>query len=66
MFVVKLPLTTTGLAADVEPPLLYPDLVTVSTTRRVEPTSPATGVYVELVAPLMFEQLLPELSHRRH
>ena len=56
-----------GLTAlEVEPPLLYPDFDTVSTTRRVEPTSPATGEYVLLVAPEMSAQLAPELSHNRH
>jgi hypothetical protein len=63
---VKLPLITAGLALDVDVPSTYPGAETVSTTRSVEPTSAATGVYVFDVAPAMFEQEFPELSHSRH
>jgi hypothetical protein len=58
--------TTAGLALEVELPLLWPAFDTVSTTRKVEPISPATGVYVLDVAPLIAEQFAPPASHRCH
>jgi len=62
----SVPFTTGGDAADVEPPLTYPDFVTVSTTRRVFPTSAATGLYVVRIAPEMTTQLPPLELHRFH
>jgi hypothetical protein len=38
----------------------------VTTTRRVEPASPARTAYVVPVAPAMSEQLPPPASQRRH
>jgi hypothetical protein len=56
---------TTPVAADVaeEEPALF-DAVT--STRTVEPTSPAVNVYVVPVAPAMSEQFPPPALQRRH
>ena len=59
-------LITAELATEVAPPSLYPALVTVWTTRRVEPTSPLPGVYELPVAPEMFVQLEPLASQSCH
>jgi hypothetical protein len=48
-------------AADVEPPSLEP----VTTDRTVSPTSAATNVYVDDVAPLIFEHDNSD-EHRCH
>jgi len=63
--VEKMPLTTAD-AADSMTLSLYPDYVEVSMTRRVEPTSPESGVYMLVVAPLIGAQLAPVLSHFSH
>jgi hypothetical protein len=56
---------TTAVCAD--DALLEPaEFVPVTATRSVEPTSAATAVYDCDVAPLMFVQLLPLVSQRRH
>src|SRR5437588_255672 len=58
--------TTAGVAADVAG-LLGPEaLLAVSSTRMAWPTSPGTGTYVWLVAPLIALQLPPEPSHCSH
>ena len=57
VFITNVPFTTAADAADVDPPLTYDAFVTVSTTRRNFPTSPATGVYALFVAPEIFAQL---------
>ena len=56
---------TTAVGADVaeaDPA----ELLAVTSTRIVEPTSALTTPYVLLVAPAMSTQLPPPLSHRRH
>ena len=45
---------------------LPPAFVPVTTTRSVPPTSPATCVYVEAVAPAMSAQAAPAALQRRH
>jgi hypothetical protein len=42
------------------------EFVAVTRTRTVEPTSPATSVYVAPVAPAMSTQPAPPVSQRRH
>jgi hypothetical protein len=55
---------TTAVACDVADDESAFDAVT--TTRRVEPTSPELTAYAAVVAPRMFVQLLPPASQRRH
>ena len=55
----------TSLAADVAD-ALPSELTAVTTTRTVWPTSPATSVYVLLVAAVMSPQPVPSLAHRCH
>src|SRR5438552_3268421 len=52
--------TTTALSAEAATEAA--ELVAVTTTRRVDPTSPEATAYVAPAAPTMFEQVTPELS----
>jgi hypothetical protein len=52
--------------ADDDAVVLPPVFVAVTTARRVCPTSPSTGVYVEDVAPLMFVHDSPALLQSSH
>ena len=55
----------TGVASDVAMPVPT-ELVEVTRTRNVLPTSGDVTVYVCLIAPRMFAQLAPFRSQRRH
>jgi hypothetical protein len=54
---------TVAVAAEVAEPE-PPAFVAVRTTSIVSPTSDAWSKYAELVAPLMFEQLVDEVQFR--